>query len=73
MKLSNYFLPVLKESPSEAEIVSHKLMLRSGMISQSSSGIYSWLPLGLKVLKKIENMTEKLKKNLSFFQKSRPD
>ena len=56
MKLSNYFLPVLKESPSEAEIVSHKLMLRSGMISKSSSGIYSWLPLGLKVLKKIENI-----------------
>ena len=56
MKLSNYFLPVLKESPSEAEIVSHKLMLRSGMINQSSSGIYSWLPLGLKVLKKIENI-----------------
>ena len=56
MKLSNYFLPVLKESPSEAEIASHKLMLRSGMISQSSSGIYSWLPLGLKVLKKIENI-----------------
>ena len=56
MKLSNYFLPVLKESPSEAEIVSHKLMLRAGMISQSSSGIYSWLPLGLKVLKKIENI-----------------
>ena len=56
MKLSNYFLPVLKESPSEAEIVSHKLMLRAGMISQSSSGIYSWLPLGLNVLKKIENI-----------------
>ena len=56
MKLSNYFLPVLKESPSEAEIVSHKLMLRSGMISQSSSGIYSWLPLGFKVLNKIENI-----------------
>ena len=56
MKLSNYFLPVLKESPSEAEIVSHKLMLRAGMISQSSSGIYSWLPLGLRILKKIENI-----------------
>ncbi len=56
MKLSNYFLPVLKESPNEAEIASHKLMLRSGMISQSSSGIYSWLPIGLKVLKKIENI-----------------
>ena len=49
MKLSNYFLPVLKETPADAEIISHKLMLRAGMISQSSSGIYSWLPLGLKV------------------------
>ena len=56
MKLSNYFLPVLKETPSDAEIISHKYMLRSGMIKQSSSGIYSWLPLGLKVLKKIENI-----------------
>ena len=56
MKLSNYFLPVLKETPADAEIVSHKYMLRAGMISQSSSGIYSWLPLGLKVLKKIENI-----------------
>ena len=56
MRLTNYFLPVLKESPSDAEIISHQLMMRAGMISQSSSGIYSWLPLGLKVLKKIENI-----------------
>ena len=63
MKLSNYLLPVLKESPTEAEIVSHKLMLRSGMISQSSSGIYSWLPLGLKVLKKIENIVREEQNN----------
>ena len=63
MKLSSYFLPVLKESPSEAEIVSHKLMLRAGMISQSSSGIYSWLPLGLKVLKKIENIVREEQNN----------
>ena len=56
MRLTNYFLPVLKESPSDAEIVSHRLMMRAGMISQSSSGIYSWLPLGLRVLKKIENI-----------------
>ncbi len=63
MKLSNYFLPVLKESPSEAEIVSHKLMLRAGMISQSSSGIYSWLPLGLRVLKKIENIVREEQNN----------
>ena len=54
MKLSNYLLPILKENPSEAKIKSHQLMLRSGMIRQSSSGIYSWLPLGLKVLKNIE-------------------
>ena len=56
MKLTNYFLPVLKETPADAEIVSHKYMLRAGMISQSSSGIYSWLPIGLKVLKKIEKI-----------------
>ncbi len=54
MRLSRYFLPVLKETPSEAQIVSHRLMLRSGMIRQASAGIYSWLPLGFKVLKKIE-------------------
>ena len=56
MKFSNYFLPTLKDIPAEAEIISHQLMLRSGMIKQSSAGIYSWLPLGLKVLKKIENI-----------------
>ncbi len=56
MRLSVYFLPTLKETPSEASIVSHRLMLRSGMIRQSSAGIYSWLPLGLRVLKKIERI-----------------
>ena len=56
MRLSRYFLPVLKETPSEAQIVSHRYMLRAGMIKQASAGIYSWLPLGLKVLKKIENI-----------------
>ena len=56
MRLSNYFLPILKENPSEAKIKSHQLMLRSGMIRQSSSGIYSWLPLGFKVLKNIEKI-----------------
>jgi len=56
MKLSNFFLPILKESPSEAKIKSHQLMLRSGMIRQSASGIYSWLPLGLRVLKNIEKV-----------------
>ncbi len=56
MRLTRYFLPVLKETPSEAQIVSHRLMLRAGMIKQSSAGIYSWLPLGFKVLKNIENI-----------------
>ncbi len=54
MRLSQYFLPVLKETPKEAQIVSHRFMLRAGMIQQSSAGIYSWLPLGLKVLNRIE-------------------
>ena len=56
MRLSQYFLPTLKETPSEAKVVSHRLMLRAGMIRQSSAGIYSWLPLGLRVLRKIEQI-----------------
>ncbi len=56
MRLSRYFLPVLKETPSDAEIVSHQLMLRAGMIRQQAAGIYSWLPLGHKVLGKIEQI-----------------
>ena len=53
MRLSRYFLPILRENPKEAEIVSHRLMLRAGMIRQESAGIYAWLPLGLRVLSKI--------------------
>ena len=56
MRLSRYFLPVLKETPSEAQIVSHRYMLRAGMIKQAQAGIYSWLPLGFKVLKRIEQI-----------------
>ena len=56
MRLSRYFLPVLKETPAEAQIVSHRYMLRAGMIKQQAAGIYSWLPLGFKVLRKIENI-----------------
>ncbi len=56
MRLSRCFLPLLKETPSEAQIVSHQLMLRAAMIRQSSAGIYSWLPLGLKVLRKVEQI-----------------
>lgn len=56
MRLSRYFLPVLKETPADAQIASHRLMLRAGMIRQQSAGIYSWLPLGYKVLKNVENI-----------------
>ena len=56
MRLSQYFLPTLKETPSEAQIASHRLMLRAGMVRQASAGIYSWLPLGLRVMKKIEQI-----------------
>ena len=56
MKFTNFFIPTQKDIPSDAEIISHQLMIRSGMIKQSSAGIYSWLPLGLKVLKNIENI-----------------
>ena len=56
MYLTKSFIPILKNNPSEAKIKSHQLMLRVGMIKQASSGIYSWLPLGFKVMKKIENI-----------------
>jgi len=56
MRLSRYFLPVLKEEPSEAQIVSHRLMLRAGMIKQQAAGIYSWLPFGLRILRRIEQI-----------------
>jgi prolyl-tRNA synthetase len=56
MRSSQFFLPTLKENPAEAQIVSHRLMLRAGMIRQASAGIYSWLPLGFKVLKKVERI-----------------
>ncbi|MEE9273640.1 MAG: proline--tRNA ligase [Robiginitomaculum sp.] len=56
MRLSQYFLPLLKETPASAEIASHRYMLRAGMIKQHSAGIYSWLPLGYKVLTKIANI-----------------
>jgi prolyl-tRNA synthetase len=56
MRLSRYFLPVLKETPGDAQIVSHRLMLRAGLIRQEAAGIYAWLPLGFAVLKKIEQI-----------------
>ncbi|USI72933.1 proline--tRNA ligase [Sphingomonas morindae] len=56
MRLSRYLLPVSKESPADAQIVSHKLMLRAGLVRQTAAGIYAWLPLGLRVLRKIERI-----------------
>jgi prolyl-tRNA synthetase len=56
VRLSRYFLPVLKETPGDAQVVSHQLMLRAGMIRQTAAGIYAWLPIGLRVLKKIEQI-----------------
>lgn len=59
MRLSEYFIPVLKEKPSEAQVTSHSLMLRAGMIRQLASGIYVWLPLGLKVLENVKEIVRK--------------
>ena len=56
MRLSRYFLPVLKETPGDAQVISHQLMLRAGMIRQTAAGIYAWLPMGLRVLRKIETI-----------------
>lgn len=56
MRLTRYFLPVLKENPAEAQIVSHRYMLRAGMIKQQAAGIYSWLPMGFKILRRIEQI-----------------
>ena len=56
MRLSEYYLPTLREDPSEAKIASHRLMLRAGLIRQSNAGIYSWLPMGLRVLRRVENI-----------------
>src|SRR5262245_8870947 len=56
MRISQYFMPILRDDPKEAEIASHRLMLRAGMIRQEAAGSYSWLPLGFRVLKKIEQI-----------------
>ena len=56
MRLSKYFMPILRDDPKEAEIASHKLMLRAGLVRQEAAGSYSWLPMGFRVLKKIEQI-----------------
>ena len=63
MKYSEFFIPTVKDIPSDAEIVSHKLMIKAGMVKQSSAGIYSWLPLGFKVLKNIEQIVREEQNN----------
>ncbi len=59
MKTSQYLLATLREDPSDAELASHRLMLRAGMIRAQASGLYTWLPTGLKVLRKVENIVRK--------------
>ncbi|HIJ34372.1 MAG TPA: proline--tRNA ligase, partial [Gammaproteobacteria bacterium] len=56
MRTSNYLLSTVKETPAEAEITSHQLMIRSGMVRKLASGLYSWLPTGLRVLRKVESI-----------------
>ena len=64
MFFSKLFVPILKNNPTEAKIKSHQLMLRTGMIKQSSAGIYSWLPFGFKVMKKIEQIVREEQNNI---------
>ena len=66
MKLSNLNLITLKNKPSDAEIVSHQLMLRSGMIKKLASGLYTWMPLGYKVLKKMNFTTSDIDKMANY-------
>jgi prolyl-tRNA synthetase len=66
MRLSRYVLPLLKETPAEEQIASHQLMLRAGMIRQSSAGIYRWLPLGLRVLHRVEQIASFRSCSLAF-------
>src|SRR5689334_24715514 len=68
MRMSQYFLPTMKENPSEAQIVSHRLMLRAGLIRQTSAGIYAWLPLGFRVLKNIERIVRRSEEHTSELQ-----
>src|SRR6476619_1773753 len=56
MRISRFFLSTLKEAPAEAELVSHKLMLRAGLIRKLGSGLYTWMPLGLRILRKVETI-----------------
>jgi len=76
MRLSRFFLPILRDNPKEAEIVSHRLMLRAGMIRQEAAGIYAWLPMGLRVLDKINRIIREEQNRsgaIELFVRSRTD
>ena len=72
MRASKYLLNTQKEAPSDAEIISHKLMLRGGLIRQHASGLYSWLPLGLRVFRKIESIIREEMNNAGAIELSMP-
>ena len=67
MRMTKLLLPTLREVPAEAEIASHQLMLRAGLIRKLSAGVYSYLPVGLKVLKNIENINNKQKNTIKSY------
>lgn len=72
MRTSQYLLSTLKETPADAEVISHQLMLRAGMIRKLASGLYTWLPTGLRVLKKVENIVREEMNNAGAIEVSMP-
>ena len=72
MRTSQYLLSTLKETPADAEVISHQLMLRAGMIRKLASGLYAWLPTGLRVLKKVENIVREEMNNAGAIEVSMP-
>ena len=70
MLASKFYISTLKEAPSEAELISHKLMIRAGFIKRLGSGLYSWMPLGLKVLRKIEAIVDRKSTRLNSSHRS---
>lgn len=72
MRTSQYLLSTLKETPADAEVISHQLMLRAGMIRKLASGLYTWLPTGLRVLKKVENIVREEMNNANAIEVCMP-
>ncbi len=65
MRASRFLIATLKETPADAEVISHQLMLRAGLIRKLASGLYTWLPLGLRVLRKVENIVREEMNNIA--------